>query len=153
MIASNPQPESNLPSARPKAINQDIGCEMNENGNSLTPVASKPHIQTALEFSTAFCHVPVAHERLSRRRYNLLVARGWESKSVELQQDEARSSAEPKSRMTIEQKKNQARKEGLRLTRSRILAQLHSSENSRYRQMLERSLAEIEEQLKQVGGI
>ena len=79
------------------------------------------------------------------------MARGWESKSVELQQDEARSSAEPKSRLTSEQKKNQARREGLQLSRSRILAQLHSSQNPRYRQILERSLAEIDEQIKRVG--
>jgi hypothetical protein len=84
-------------------------------------------------------------------RYNFLVARGWESKSVELQQDDARSSAEPKSHLTIEQKKKQAHKEGLRLSRSRILEQIRSTENPRYRQILEQGLAELDQQINELS--
>jgi hypothetical protein len=79
------------------------------------------------------------------------VARGWESKSVELQQDEARSAAEPRSRLTAEQREVESRKEGLRLSRSRILQQLHAVENPRYRKTLEQALAVLEEQIAQLG--
>jgi hypothetical protein len=79
------------------------------------------------------------------------VARGWESKSVEQQQDDARSSAEPKSPLTLEQKKSESRKEGLKLSRSRILEQIRSTENPRYRQILEQSLAELDDQINRLG--
>lgn len=83
--------------------------------------------------------------------YNLPVARGWESKSVELQQDDARSTGEPKPRLTPEQRAIESRREGLKLSRSRILEQLHSAENPRYRTILEQSLAEIDEQIARLG--
>jgi hypothetical protein len=79
------------------------------------------------------------------------VARGWESKSVELQQDDARSSAELKPRLTPEQKEIESRKEGLKLSRSRILEQLHSTENPRYRSTLEQALAVLDEQITRLG--
>jgi len=83
--------------------------------------------------------------------YNLLVARGWESKSVELQQDDARSTEAPKRTLTLEQRKIESHKEGLKLSRSRILAQLQSATNPRYRQILEQALAEVDEQIAQLG--
>jgi hypothetical protein len=80
------------------------------------------------------------------------VARGWESKSVELQQDDAGSSAgEPKLRLTPEQREVESRKEGLKLSRSRILDQLHSAENPRYRKILEQALAELDQQITRLG--
>jgi len=79
------------------------------------------------------------------------VARGWESKSVESQQDDARSSAELKPRLTPEQREIESRKEGLKLSRSRILEQMHSAENPRYRQTLEQALAELDEQISRLG--
>jgi hypothetical protein len=79
------------------------------------------------------------------------VARGWESKSVELQQDDARSTAEPNRRLTPEQREIESRKEGLKLSRSRILEQLHSAENPRYRKILEQALAELDEQIARLG--
>jgi hypothetical protein len=79
------------------------------------------------------------------------VARGWESKSVESQQDDARSGTEPKSRLTQEQRETEARKQGLKLSRSRIQEQIHSTENPRYRESLQQALAAIEEQIAQLG--
>ncbi|MFZ0417168.1 MAG: hypothetical protein WBQ74_11230 [Candidatus Sulfotelmatobacter sp.] len=80
------------------------------------------------------------------------MARGWESKSVELQQDDARSSTgENKPRLTPAQREIESRKEGLRLSRSRILEQLHSSENPRYRKVLEQALAMLDEQIVRLG--
>jgi hypothetical protein len=80
------------------------------------------------------------------------VARGWESKSVELQQDDARSSnGEPRNHLTPEQRTIKSRKEGLSLSRSRILEQLHSTENARYREILEKALAVLDEQITRLG--
>ena len=83
--------------------------------------------------------------------YNFSVARGWESKSVELQQDDARSTGEPKRQLTPEQKEIESRKEGLKLSRSRILEQLHATQNPLYRKTLEQALATIEDQITRLG--
>jgi hypothetical protein len=79
------------------------------------------------------------------------VARGWESKSVELQQDDAGSSQEPKRLLTPEQRAIESRKEGLKLSRSRTLEQLQSAENPRYRTILEQALAVLDEQIVRLG--
>jgi hypothetical protein len=79
------------------------------------------------------------------------VARGWESKSVELQQDDARSAGEPKRSLTPEQREIESRKEGLKLSRTRILAQLESATNPRYRTILEQELATINDQITQLA--
>jgi len=83
--------------------------------------------------------------------YNLKVARGWESKSVELQQEDARSSGEPKNRLTQKQREIESRRQGLKLSRSRIQEQLRSAENPRYRKTLEQALATLDEQLSSLG--
>jgi len=85
-----------------------------------------------------------------RPAYNFLVARGWESKSIELQQDDARSSAELKPHLTAKQRETESRKAGLHLSRSPILEQLHSTDNPRYRQILEQALAELDEQISRL---
>jgi hypothetical protein len=86
-----------------------------------------------------------------RPAYNPRVARGWESKSVELQQDDARSTKEPKRRLTSEESAIESRKEGLKLSRSRVLEQLRSAENPRYRKILEQALAVLDEQITRLG--
>jgi hypothetical protein len=83
--------------------------------------------------------------------YNLAVARGWESKSVELQQDDARFTGEPKHYLTPEQREIASRREGLKLSRSRILDQFHSTENPRYRTILEQALAALDEHIVRLG--
>lgn len=75
------------------------------------------------------------------------MARGWESKSVESQQDDARSSAEPKRRLSLQQRNLESRKQALQLARSRTLQQLQSTENPRYRKALEQALIDLDEQL------
>ena len=86
-----------------------------------------------------------------RPAYNSGVARGWESKSVELQQDDARSEGEPKRHLTPKQREVESRKEGLKLSRSRILEQLHSTENPLYRKTLEQALAALDAQILRLG--
>ncbi|MGA8500361.1 MAG: hypothetical protein WA254_10655 [Candidatus Sulfotelmatobacter sp.] len=80
------------------------------------------------------------------------MARGWESKSVELQQADAGSSTgEPRNHLTAEQRAIESRREGLRLSRSRILEQLHSPINPRYREILQKTLVVLDEQLTRLG--
>jgi hypothetical protein len=83
--------------------------------------------------------------------YNDDVARGWESKSVEQQQDDARSKPEPKPLLTRQQREFESLKDGLKLSRSRILEQIHSTESPRYRNILEQALTELDQKLKELG--
>jgi hypothetical protein len=89
--------------------------------------------------------------RLRPSAYNFHVARGWESKSIELQQEDARSTEEPKRSLSPEQKKIESHKVGLKLSRSRILAQLQSATNPLYRKSLEQALAEVDEKITRLA--
>ena len=76
------------------------------------------------------------------------MARGWESKSVEQQQEEM--SEQRKSARTpispAEQQRNRKR-DGLLLSRQHLTQQLQAASNPRHRQMLERAMAELDRQL------
>ncbi len=76
------------------------------------------------------------------------MARGWESKSIEQQQEEMEEKTKPRNAPIppIQQKRNRER-DGLLLSRERLLQQLQASSNSRHRQMLELSITEIDKQL------
>jgi len=76
------------------------------------------------------------------------MARGWESKSVEQQQDEAKSEKAAGTQMTPEQVADRQRRTSLELSRQRILQQLQVACNPRHRQMLEAALGELERQMK-----
>jgi hypothetical protein len=77
------------------------------------------------------------------------MARGWESKSVEQQQEEATSSTQQRGQpLTAEQIAENQRREGLELSRHRILQQLEVASNPQHRSMLEAALAELDAQLK-----
>jgi hypothetical protein len=77
------------------------------------------------------------------------MARGWESKSVEAQQAEAGEKTVPKRpAMSPEQAASWREKENLLLARQRVLEQLESAQNPRLRQLLENSLADLDEKLK-----
>jgi len=76
------------------------------------------------------------------------MARGWESKSVEQQQDEkVAESSQPRPRLTPQQQEINRRREGLLLSRKRLIGQLETSVHPARRHMLEQSLAEIDRQL------
>ena len=76
------------------------------------------------------------------------MARGWESKSVEQQQEEMseRQKTVGAPISPDEQQRNRKR-EGLLLSRKRLTQQLQAADNSRHRQMLEQAIAESERQL------
>lgn len=76
------------------------------------------------------------------------MARGWESKSIEDQQAQAsEKSSTSLPRMTPEQAARRRAKEGLLLSRQRVLQQLERVTDIRARTMLDQALAELNEQL------
>jgi hypothetical protein len=77
------------------------------------------------------------------------MARGWESKSVEEQIDatKAEREARAKPELTDYERKRKTRKDGLLLARTRIIKDLESARNHRYRELLERNLAHIDMEL------
>jgi hypothetical protein len=83
------------------------------------------------------------------KNYNFYVARGWGSKSVEAQQAEVgdKSSALPGRKMTPAESARQRTKDGLLLSRKRVIAQLDVSHDVRHRQMLQKALEELDEKL------
>lgn len=76
------------------------------------------------------------------------MARGWESKSVEQQQEERleqRKASGPV--MSAEQREQNRKRDGLVLARQRLVNELQAARNPRHRQMLSDSLAEVDRQL------
>jgi hypothetical protein len=81
------------------------------------------------------------------------MARGWESKSVEDQQDAAareRATRQAPAPTAAEQARAQER-EGLRLARARTLATLQTACQPRHRAMLEAQLAHLDRELSALG--
>lgn len=76
------------------------------------------------------------------------MARGWESKSVEQQQEE-RSEQRKDARpfVSAEQQEHNRKREGLALSRKHLTQQLAAASNPRHRQMLEQALADLDRQL------
>lgn len=80
------------------------------------------------------------------------MARGWESKSVEEQQSQAGSSSpKPGPRPTPDQLARQRRRQGLHLSRARVIQQLETAQNTQHRQMLESALADLDAKLARLG--
>ena len=80
--------------------------------------------------------------------YNGNMARGWESKSVEQQQEEfALNKGAAKAPLSSQQIAAEHERNGIELSRQHILQQLQVACNPRHRQMLEASLAELDRKL------
>jgi hypothetical protein len=75
------------------------------------------------------------------------MARGWESKSVEAQQDEAARGSSQKPALTEQQRAKADRRRTLDLTRARALNDLSRATSPAHRHMLQQALAVIDEQL------
>ena len=76
------------------------------------------------------------------------MARGWESKSVEQQQEE-RAETRESARQPVppnQQQRNRQR-EGMLLSRARLIQELQAAANPRRRHMLEQAIAELNSQL------
>ena len=81
------------------------------------------------------------------------MARGWESKSVEAQIDEAESnkSAVLRNTQTPQQIEKLRKRESLLLSRKRVTRELEDARNPRYRVVLEKALADLNAQIDGVG--
>jgi hypothetical protein len=76
------------------------------------------------------------------------MARGWESKSVEQQQDAMSERDKPAGpALSPEERDRDRKRQGLLLSRSRLSRQLETAANPRHRQMLTDAIAELDRQL------
>jgi hypothetical protein len=79
------------------------------------------------------------------------MARGWESKSVESQIESAGSLRENTTvPQSAEQREKQAKRDSLLLTRRRVLHDLETAQNARYRATLEQALAHLDGKLAEL---
>ena len=76
------------------------------------------------------------------------MARGWESKSVESQQDLIREEHKShRQALSEEAKKVQRERDGLLLSRTRVLQQIEASTNEQYTKVLREALEELEQKI------
>ncbi|HEY7209168.1 MAG TPA: hypothetical protein VH477_02765 [Bryobacteraceae bacterium] len=83
------------------------------------------------------------------------MARGWESKSVESQIEAAEGRAQQSRHMQLsaEQVALARERELLELSRARVLHDIETVTHARYREMLERSLAFLDEKLAKLDEL
>lgn len=76
------------------------------------------------------------------------MARGWESKSIEAQQEEAsRPSGGPRRQATADDLVRRQRRRTLELARARAVADLERATTDAHRAMLRRAIADLDERL------
>jgi hypothetical protein len=80
------------------------------------------------------------------------MARGWESKSVESQIETAETQVRPSFDEQIPPAQMAAlrKREGLNLSRTRVLRELETSQNPRYRNLMEKALADLDAELRRL---
>jgi hypothetical protein len=76
------------------------------------------------------------------------MARGWESKSIEAQQDAAAAPQTKRPELSREEAARQAERATLMLARTRALADLQVACASAHRAMLEQAIADLDRRLK-----
>ena len=81
------------------------------------------------------------------------MARGWESKSVESQIDEASQQQSNNSKVPLndDERKTKREREILLLARARVLQQLESSPNERYSESRREALKELDRKLQELA--
>jgi hypothetical protein len=81
------------------------------------------------------------------------LARGWESKSVESQQEERARESELRDAqpLTPEERARRERLASLELSRSRTLDQLERAASAAHRAMLKRTLVALEREIAEIG--
>ena len=77
------------------------------------------------------------------------MARGWESKSIEAQIDmaEAQRAVPQAKKHTAEMLEVLRKKEGILLSRTRVVRDLEAAQNPRYKVVLNKALADLDAQL------
>ena len=78
------------------------------------------------------------------------MARGFESKSVEQQQEEAKREFTPQSALTAQQIEGRRKRDGLILSRKNIAARLLAATVPAHREMLEKALADLNRQIAEL---
>jgi hypothetical protein len=76
------------------------------------------------------------------------MARGFESKDVEFQQTEAANKPTVRRTLSPEERDAQSRRQTLELTLTRARSELAAARSDRHRDMLERAVADLEDQLE-----
>ena len=106
---------------------------------------------SATPVSWHLCRDASKARRRSRRAYNRDMARGWESKSVEAQIEESKTTAAAGGHpLTAEEIQRRRKRAELELSRARVSQQLEASANPRYAEMLHLALADLERQIAEV---
>lgn len=80
------------------------------------------------------------------------MARGWESKSVESQIEGANRRSDRGEPLTPEQREIRRKREGLKLSRRRVLQDLEATPSPVRRTSLEQALAFLDEEIGKLGG-
>lgn len=80
------------------------------------------------------------------------MARGWESKSVESQIEDAEARKSQGASLTPEERSLLQKRQGLELSRRRVLNDLETAQSPVRRASLERALAFLEEEIAKSGG-
>jgi hypothetical protein len=78
------------------------------------------------------------------------MARGWESKNIESQQEEAQRRRTTSAPLTAEEQHKQARRRSLELARARAAADLDRATAPAHRRMLEQAIQALDEQLSRL---
>ena len=81
------------------------------------------------------------------------MARGWESKSVEAQQDAASQERESGPPITAEEAARRARRATLMLARTRVAADLQHACAAAHRAMLEQAMADLDVRIKEIDEV
>ena len=84
--------------------------------------------------------------------YNVCVARGWESKSVEdqISARENEASVAASARLSPQQRDLKARREGLQLARKRTLDMIEATRGESFRAQLRLALAHLDAELEKL---
>ncbi|HTQ81352.1 MAG TPA: hypothetical protein VMM92_15240 [Thermoanaerobaculia bacterium] len=75
------------------------------------------------------------------------MARGWESKSVESQKEDAERQGERPAALTAEERERKRKRESLELSRRRVLQDLAAASSPVRRASLEKALAFLDEEI------
>jgi hypothetical protein len=76
------------------------------------------------------------------------MARGFESKMVEFQQEEAARGKSRSAPLSADEQARKAKRDGLELARTRAAADLERATAPAHRKMLEQAIAALDEQLR-----
>jgi len=79
------------------------------------------------------------------------MARGWESKSVEDQQESAHQESVQAAKSRKGEQKHSRERDLLQLARTSIVQKLETAENPRYKEQLTRALADLDKQINALG--